>query len=209
MDRRTTLTIQSYDRVAVAYNQRNRTAYFWRRELQAFRRRLTGQRILEVGCGAGRDSTEMRKFGFDYLGIDASRGLLRVAKKYEPALTFRQMDLYKMKFPPRSFDGIWTMATLLHVPKRRLPKVLRSLQRLLVPGGVMAISIKEKQAVDEAMIRQEKYGGVDRYFAYYTKIDFSQMLRSAGLIIHETFRKKEQHNIWLSFIVEKTKHPRI
>ncbi len=188
MDRRSELTIRSYDRVAKAYNRRNRTTHFWQRELRAFQRRLPGKHILEVGCGAGRDAVQLRKHGLDYLGVDASRGLLKIAKRFDPHGKYRQMDLYDLKFPPRSFDGIWTIATLLHVPKRRLPKVLRSLHRLLVPRGIMAVSIKEKRTIGETMIHQEKYGGVDRFFAFYTFTEFSKMLRNSGWKIHETFK---------------------
>ncbi len=203
MDRRTEKTIRSYDRVAQAYNRHNRTGKFWQRELHQFKRLLPGPRVLEVGCGAGRDAVELQKLGLKYVGIDASRGLLRVARRLDPTGDYRYMDLYSLGFPPRSFDGVWTMATLLHVPKRRLPKVLRSIRRLLVTGGVMAVSIKERRDVDEALIHQDKYGGVDRFFAFYTMKEFSLLLKKTGWKIHETFKQPEDNNMWLSYIVEK------
>ncbi len=203
MERRLRRTIASYNRVAPAYGRSNDTPTFWKKEFDLFTRYLRGSAVLEIGCGGGRDAALFLRKKYRYLGIDASRGLLKVAKQKNPGGTFRQMDLFRMTFPTSSFDGVWTMATLLHVPKRRVAKVLRSVHRLLQPDGVFAVSVKEKKGVDEAFIDQDKYGGVARFFVFYTKTEFVRILRSAGFRVIRSWRKQEDSNTWLSFVARR------
>lgn len=176
---------------------------FWKEEFDRFSLCLRGRTVLEIGAGGGRDAALFLREKYSYLGIDASRGLLKVARRNNPTGTFRQMNLFRMTFPAHSFDGVWTMATLLHVPRRRLPKVLQSIHRLLVPHGVLAVSIKEKERVDEAIIEQNKYGGVSRFFAFYRKTEFLRLLRAAGFHVIKSWRKREDKNIWLSFVARR------
>lgn len=206
MDKRTKNTIATYDRVAQTYSATNRTSNFWGREYKAFKRSLPKGKILEIGCGGGRDAMWfLKQPTYVYLGTDLSLGLLRVAKKINPKGKFRYLDLYHLSFPSQSFDGIWSAATLLHVPKRRLPKVLRNIHRMLRPNGVGCITIKEKRDVDEKTIRQNKYGGEERFFAFWTKRDFMALLQRSGFAVLQTYRKTEEENIWLSFIFRKPK----
>lgn len=203
MERRLRLTIQSYNRIAPAYARLNKVSTFWKNEFSLFTRCLRGRTVLEIGCGGGRDAALFLREKYRYLGIDASRGLLKVAKQKNPGGTFRQMDIFRMTFPTGSFDGVWTMATLLHVPKRRVAKVLRSVHSLLQPAGVLAVSVKEKKGVDEAFIEQDKYGGVGRFFAFFTKTEFTNILHSAGFRIIRSWRKQEDSNTWLSFVARR------
>ncbi|MDP2789680.1 MAG: class I SAM-dependent methyltransferase [bacterium] len=205
MDKRTKNTIATYDRVAQAYAATNRTTDFWSREYKAFNSLLPKGRILEIGCGGGRDAIWfLKQPNYTYLGTDLSRGLLRVAKRVNPKGNFRYLDLYDLTFPSRSFDGVWSAATLLHVPKRRLPRVLKNIHRILRPGGIGCITIKERRNVDEVTIKKNKYGGEERFFAFWSKYEFMSLLRQAGFNVLQTYRKTEEENIWLSFIFRRT-----
>lgn len=200
MDKRTRLTIASYDKVAKEYAKHAITDGFWRREFDCMKKLTNGRRVLEIGSGAGRDAKMFLKHGYDYLGTDASRGLLRVAKRNNPAGTFRFMNVYDMRFQPHSFDIVWCIATLLHVPKRRVAKVLRSMRKLLTDEGVAVFSMKQKHDVDEIVITQKKYGGVSRFFAFYSKPEFVRVLRATRFRVVKSFVQKEGGNVWLSFV---------
>lgn len=202
MDRRTRITLQSYDRTAEQYARSNQiVADFWHKEYQDFCRRLPGRRVLEIGSGGGRDATFFIRDRYEYLGIDGSRGLIGVAKKNNPRGQFRLMDMYDLRFPRGSFDGIWTMATLLHVPRKRLPKLLKIIHHLLVPGGVLAVSVKPYRTITESMIQQEKYGGTERFFSFFRLREFRRYLEGAGFIVRSVrWRAQERPKDWISFI---------
>ncbi len=200
MDLRTKQTIEAYDKIAPKYATTNRMFHFWKDELDELHRQIHGNRVLEIGCGGGRDAHDLLQAGFDYIGTDASKGLLALAQKLNPKGTFKKMSFYDLRFPAHQFDAVWSIATLLHIPKRRLPKVLRSIRRLLTPQGMFVVSMKEKSNVDEQVITQEKYGGVTRFFAFYSKNEFRNILREHGFRVIKQFQKSEGGNNWMSFV---------
>ena len=99
-----------------------------------------GGRILDVGCGSGRDSKAFLDAGYDVVSFDASKEMCKRASDYIGR------EVLNMRFEEVSFDnefdGIWASASLLHVPMGQLPAVLRKMRRALKPGGVMYASFK-------------------------------------------------------------------
>ena len=65
---------------------------------------------------------------------------------------FVLMDFQYLKFPPRSFDGFWAAASLLHTPKRKIKSVLGNIHKILKPEGVGFISLKRKTSFEEELI---------------------------------------------------------
>ncbi len=201
MDLRAEKTIDSYNRIAKQYTKENSENNIWLEEFALFKKLIHGTRVLEVGCGGGRDAKLFLKNKFEYIGIDGSKSFLKVAKENNPKGNFRLMDFYDLDFNLKSFDGVWSVATLLHIPKRRILKILKKINKLLRKNGVAVFSVKEGKG--EKLIHQEKYGGVDRLFSFYSKKEFTVLLFRAGFKILKTFRKKEDTNTWLSFVVKK------
>ncbi len=202
MDSRVQATITSYNRIAPEYDRQNRRYFLWREEYDLLKKRIQDKQVLEIGCGGGRDARVFLKDKFEYLGIDASKGLLKVARKNNPSGTFRLMDLFDLRFPKQSYGAIWSMATLLHVPKYRLPKVLRSIHALLKPNGFFVVSIKQKRNLDQAVIHQDRYGGVDRFFAFYSNAEFLKVLKKAGFRVLKSWKRHDDGNIWLSYVTQ-------
>jgi len=97
-------------------------------------------RILDAGCGSGRDSKAFIDAGYDVLSFDASTEMCKRAAE----LTGRKV--MNMRFEDMSFanefDGIWASATLLHVPMTELPKIMLKMFAALKDGGVMYASFK-------------------------------------------------------------------
>lgn len=200
-------TIKTYDRIAPQFSAAHFQPDFWLPEFKMFQKRIRGKRVVDIGCGAGRDAVLFVKARFDYVGIDASRGMLAVARKRVPSGKFLLMNFYDLKFPPRSFDGFWAAASLLHIPKRRLGKVLRTLKNILKPNGVGFISVKEKLLMEEGFIREEKSGGIERYFAFYAQAEFADALRRNGLHVVKSYCRRENdpnRTNWLCYFVKKT-----
>lgn len=99
-----------------------------------------GGKILDAGCGSGRDSKAFLDAGYDVVAFDASREMRIRASEYIGRevldLRFEEISFEK------EFDGIWASASLLHVPMEELPEVMGRMRKALKPGGVMYASFK-------------------------------------------------------------------
>jgi 2-polyprenyl-3-methyl-5-hydroxy-6-metoxy-1,4-benzoquinol methylase len=102
-----------------------------------------GGRILDAGCGPGRDSLVFQQMGYDVTALDASAEMVRIASERlgKPVLQIRHQDVVFRQ----TFDGIWSMASLLHVPQAELRVVFEKYRNALVPGGVLFASFKHGQ----------------------------------------------------------------
>ncbi len=111
------------------------------RHLDEFLDRLEpGARILELGCGGGRDSAHMAVRGF---AIDPTDGIAPMVQKARErfVLPARQM-LFADLDAVAAYDAIWAHACLIHVPRAELPDVLGAIRRALRPGGLHFASFK-------------------------------------------------------------------
>ncbi len=94
------------------------------------------QRILDLGCGPGRDLRRLRDLGHEAVGLDGSPSFVRMARAHSGCEVLQQ-DLLELDLPDASFDGVFANASLFHVPLRALPRVLRELFAALRPGGAL------------------------------------------------------------------------
>ncbi len=99
-----------------------------------------GARILELGCGGGRDAEAMIAAGFE---VDATDGTPEIARKAEERLgrPVRVLRFDEIDASER-YDAVWASASLLHVPRDVLPQVLGSVFDALKPGGLHFASYK-------------------------------------------------------------------
>jgi SAM-dependent methyltransferase len=99
-----------------------------------------GSRILELGCGGGRDAEAMISAGFD---VEPTDGTPEIARQAEARLG-RQVRV--MRFGElgavAAYDAVWANASLLHVPRESLPEILGRVFRSLKPGGLHFASYK-------------------------------------------------------------------
>lgn len=99
-----------------------------------------GARILDAGCGSGRDVKAFGEMGFDVEAFDASAELVALACQLsgKPVVQMRFQDVDAVE----KYDGIWCCASLLHVSDAELPEVMTKLAIALKPGGVWYLSFK-------------------------------------------------------------------
>lgn len=99
-----------------------------------------GGRILDAGCGSGRDALAFMRRGYRVRAIDASAEMARLAGELigQPVGVqwFQELD------DKDEFDGVWARASLLHVPRREMDGVFRRFLRALRPAGVWYMSFK-------------------------------------------------------------------
>jgi SAM-dependent methyltransferase len=95
--------------------------------------------LLEVGAGTGQDSLFFQNAGLDVICTDLSPAMVEFCR--QKGLKAYQMDFLSLTFPPASFDAIYAMYCLLHVPTQTLPTVLQKLRDLLRPGGLFFLCV--------------------------------------------------------------------
>lgn len=122
-------------------------------------------KLLDLGCGSGRDSAYFSSLGFEVIAVDGSEELCkRVKIDYGiEALCIKFEDLIF----EAEFDAIWACASLLHVEKANMPKILRRVSAALKPGGVLYVLNKYGSS--------ERVDGL-RFFNDYTERDIDTLL---------------------------------
>jgi SAM-dependent methyltransferase len=131
---------------------------------EAFATLLTpGARVLDAGCGSGRDALALSRMGFEVTAMEASPKLAKLARAHTGqevhVLTFDQIAWRE------AFEGVWACASLLHVPRADLPATVRRLRDALVPGGILWMSFKygtdEREAAGRHFTDLDEPGAVD------------------------------------------------
>jgi len=92
--------------------------------------------ILDLGCGPGRDLKTFHDLGHRAIGLDGSEKFVEMAERYSGCEVWLQ-NFLDLDLPDAFFDGIYANASLFHVPRSLLPKVLGELYAALQPGGVL------------------------------------------------------------------------
>ena len=102
------------------------------------------QKILDVGCGSGRDSVFFANKGFEVVAIDGSKSLIELAQQTDTRIDWQclRFDEIAKQSWQNQFTGIWACASLLHVPFDDLPKILNDLLSCLRPTGILYASFK-------------------------------------------------------------------
>ena len=93
--------------------------------------------LLEVGAGTGQDSVYFRDAGLTVVATDLSPEMVRHCA--DKGLDAYVRDVKDLRMPAESFDAVWAMNCLLHVPDADLPAVLREIRSVLRPGGLFYV----------------------------------------------------------------------
>jgi SAM-dependent methyltransferase len=127
------------------YNQRAES--FWEgtrdhdvsQNIEALLRHIEGAppcSILDLGCGPGRDLARFRELGHSPVGLEGASRLAAMAREHSGCQVWEQ-DFLALDLPPARFDAIFANASLFHVPRAELPRVLGELHAALKPRGVL------------------------------------------------------------------------
>jgi len=137
-------------------------------------------RILDFGCGPGRDLRALCDRGHHPIGLDGAAPFVHMAREYAGVDVWQQ-DFLSLSLPDASFDGVFANASLFHVPTSELPRVLSQLHASLRPGGVLFASNPRGD-------NQEGWDG-GRYGAYHDFEHWSQLALGAGFeAVHHYYR---------------------
>jgi SAM-dependent methyltransferase len=110
-----------------------------------------GGLILDAGCGSGRDSKFFLDRCYRVEAFDASVVMVDFAKNLT-GLDVKCAGFETVQYDTGAFDGIWACASLLHVDRDSLVRILKKYQTLLRIGGVMYLSFKNGEGVENRNI---------------------------------------------------------
>ena len=138
-------------------------------ERQAFRDRLApGARLLEIGPGTGQDSLHFQQEGFGVVAADLSAAMVERCRA--KGIEAHVMDFLHLDFPAGSFDAVFAMNCLLHVPNHDLPAVLAAVRAILRPGGLLFVGVYGAQDDEESTegVLDDDRHAPPRFFSWRT-----------------------------------------
>ena len=180
-------TTGSYDIIAEGFADR----WFDLRlgeEMSRFAGRLgPGARVLDVGCGPGRDVAWMAESGCDAGGVDLSFEMLQEGRARGVTVPLIQADMRHLPFRKGSFDGLWVCASLLHIPKELAGDVLRELSRVVHPGHIF---LAVKRGEGQGWVEDDE--GRRFFFAYYTPSEIELLVERNGFEVLHRWENPDQ-----------------
>jgi SAM-dependent methyltransferase len=174
-------TVESYDTVAAQF------ASVWTEHppLAAIEKLLAlipaRSTILDAGCGPGHHSRYLARRGHDVIGVDLSEEMLGIARRGFIPSRFIRMDIEHLKFTPK-LDALWCAAVATHVPRERMPALLRNFRAVLKPRGVLGLNLQIGRPSEVAC-----FGSDQRFFEYYAgQQEIAAMVRQVGFEVLDT-----------------------
>ncbi len=154
-------------------------------------------KILDFGCGPGRDLKAFKERGHLPVGLDGSPSFCEMAREYSGVEVLNQ-DFTELDLPLDHFHGIFANASLFHVPKASLAEVMEKLSAALMTHGILFCSNPRGEG-------ETIYG--KRYGHYMELETFIPYLEAAGLsLIDHYYRptgEPRENQPWLATVARK------
>jgi SAM-dependent methyltransferase len=157
-----------------------------------------GGRILDAGCGSGRDSRHFLQNGYTVRAFDASVEMCRLASRLIGQTvvqeTFEEIDYVS------DFDGVWASASLLHVRRNFIDGVLQKLWGALKPSGVLFVSFK---------LRDGEWEQDGRLFNGYDEKSFRELVKKhpsftlSSIWASDDVRPNRRQQKWLNALIRR------
>jgi ubiquinone/menaquinone biosynthesis C-methylase UbiE len=152
--------------------------------LSAFAELVPAGPVVDVGCGPGYVTAHLASLGLDASGIDLSPGMVEVARRAYPALSFSVGSMLGLDLPDGSVAGLVAYYSIVNIPRSELPAVFAEFARVLVPGGVLLMVF---QVGDEVRHGTEWLGHPVDLHVYRNQPDVvAGLLAEAGLAVRMT-----------------------
>ena len=171
-----------------------------------------GVKVLDLGCGNGRFFEIFKKKKVDYTGLDKSEKLILKAKDKYPEGDFEIGDGLNTPFPDNSFDYVFSIAVLHHMPSEEMRiAFLKEIKRLLKKDGRARITVWNKIDGDKSIyfknLKEKIFGKIGfrdafipwkndkgevvtkRYYHFFTEEELKRVAKKAGLKVEKILTK--------------------
>ena len=193
-------TLEYYDQNAEQFFKTTADVDFTDTQDRFLRYLAPGSRILDLGCGSGRDTRYFMEKGYQVDATDGSAEICRLASEYT-GIPVRQM-LFNELDAEEEYDGIWACASILHLPEDELRDVMHRIGTALKEGGIFYTSFKYGDFAGERN---------GRYFRDFTEESFREFLtdfhefRMTDQWITSDVRPNRGEERWLNVLLRRTR----
>lgn len=164
--------------------------------LDKFAEKVESGKVLDAGCGPGRDTEYLTEKGLEATGVDLAEGMIKHAEKNKKG-DFHIMDIKNLEFPRNEFEGLWCNTVMHFFPPEEMPEVLDELKRVTKEKGVFYVSFK----IGEGTFMRERYGSeVKQYLIPEEKA--RKMLNERGLKIKDVNKAEVAGTTIMNFLTE-------
>lgn len=170
-------TLDYYNQNARDFVTDTRTVEFAHMQNRFLDKLPAGAKILDFGCGSGRDTKYFLDQGYEVKAVDGSKELCKIASEYT-GITVQHM-LFQELDAKEAYDGIWACASILHVPYGELKDIFVKMHQSLKAAGVIYTSFKYGTYEGDR-------GG--RYYTDMTEETLAKLLKDVpGLVVEESW----------------------
>lgn len=155
-------------------------------------------RVIEIGCGNGRDAKDILARTKHYVGIDISEGMIALARTNNPTGTFEVADFTTYALP-QGTDLVFAFAALLHSNREEVEQVFSRIHPALSPGGLLYLTLK--YGPYQKFIKHDAYG--DRVFYLYTPEDIRVLAGNGFRSVYEDLQTIG-HTRWFTIALRKS-----
>lgn len=145
----TAATRRSYDRVAEDYAEWIRPELaakpMDRAVLASFAELVRAEpntQVLDVGCGPGRITAYLRQLGLEASGIDLAPGMVAIARREHPGLSFAEGSMTRLELAAGSLGGLVAWYSVIHLPAEWRPTAFAEFHRVLRTGGWLQLAFQ-------------------------------------------------------------------
>lgn len=192
------ITKQTYEdpKVVSKFAKKHSLDPIHKKLIEKFATKIEGKRLLDLGCGPGLDAQLFAELGFEVTGLDYSKQMIEQANELtqdSKNIEFIVGDMTKLETycKPNTFDAIWASASLLHIPRKDVGKVLQGISNILVQNGRVFISLKGGSGTQ--VVKEEGYLDgviVEREYTFWEKEDFAQLAKKYNLSLDDFKSRK-------------------
>lgn len=191
-------TLNYYNKNATRFTQNTISVDFTATQNRFLSRLPVTARILDFGCGSGRDTKAFLEQGYQVDAIDGSKELCKLASRYT-GIEVRRMFFQELS-AVSEYDGIWACSSILHLTREELAEVMRKMSIALKPNGIIYTSFKY------GTFEGERNG---RYFTDMTEEIFADFIKDIKELqteeawISSDARPGRSEEKWLNLILRK------
>ena len=146
-----------------------------------FAAKLSGKKVLDIGCGTGRFVPLFVDEGLEYTGMDISTGMIDVAQEHFPDQRFVESDILdEATWPQETFDGFWAAASLQHIPREQWDLAFDNIEKHMNPGAVGFIGVTRERRPQQLEVEP-------RHFTFMTTDEMKTFVENRNWTFHKAY----------------------